>query len=82
MKFADMKRKAVFEQSVYDVHIRDAEKVVRAIADSKIPVGAIQINLAFLRSWASEQMRDGDKPQLLAWMEENGLRVERREKNG
>lgn len=82
MSAAATKRKPGPEPVFYDVYIRDAEKVVRAIADSKIPVGAIKIDLAFLREWARGQLRAGETPQALAWMEENGLRVERRESNG
>ena len=64
----------------YDVYLEDLEKVVRAIADSRVPVGAIKVDLAFLRQWARDQMKPGETPQAIFWMKENGLRVERRAK--
>jgi hypothetical protein len=60
----------------YDVIIRDPKKVVQAIVDGEIPIGAIQINLAYLKTWAREQIRE-DK-NTLEHISELGLMVRER----
>ena len=76
---ATKRRPLINDGPFYDVFITDPEKVVRSIAESRLPIGAIQINLAFLRGWVREEIRlHGLTQNAEARLSELGLRAKER----
>lgn len=63
------------DRPFYSVVPKDAKKIARAVADGKIPVGCLGINIAFLGAWARDAFKDGLTEESKAWAEENGMEI-------
>lgn len=60
----------------YDAYIRDPKKVVKAIYDGIIPIGAMQLNLAFIRRWSNEKLKNTELTEIE--LKDIGLEVKKR----
>jgi hypothetical protein len=72
---ATRKRHAAHDtRPFYNVVPRDPLKIARAVADERIPIGCLGINIAFLRSWVRDRLADqGLTEGAQKWLAESGL---------